>query len=116
MVIEDDYDLQQILQKLLSIHGYQVLTAVTGAQGIDLFSRNGRDLSAVILDLTLPDADGENLLVEFQHALPDIPVIITSGMAAPEQHRRLQAAGAKAILIKPFELQKLVKTITSHSK
>ncbi len=115
LLIEDDFDLLWMINKLLSLHNYEVLTAVTGTQGLDLFSRHAQQICAVVLDLTLPDMDGEQLLKELKKPFPDLPVIITSGLEDLGQKKRLSKIGASAYLTKPFDLNRLVEVLKQVS-
>ncbi len=111
LIVEDDFDLMWMIHKLLSSSGFQVLTAVTAAQAIEVFSRYIFEIAVVILDLSLPDKDGEEVAMEFLKVLPEIPIIITTGSEDQAQRNRLERLGVSAYLIKPFDLTELVRTI-----
>ncbi|RMF60267.1 MAG: response regulator [Calditrichaeota bacterium] len=113
LVIEDDFDLLWLISKLLHFHGYKVLTAVTASQGLDFFSRNAFKLNAVILDLTLPDASGEELAEEILKVFPEMPIIITTGEDDIAQKNALLNKGVKAYLVKPFDLNSLITILTT---
>lgn len=112
LIIEDDFDLLWMLKKLLTVEGYPILTAVTGAQGIEIFSRNIFDISIVVIDLSLPDQDGEVVVSEIFKVLPDIPIIITTGSEDKAQLNRLERLGIKKILVKPFDLKMLSEAVS----
>lgn len=112
LIIEDDFDLLWMLKKLLSTQGFPILTAVTGAQGIEEFSRNLFEISVVVLDLSLPDQDGETVVLEIFKVRPDIPIIITTGSEDKVLLNRLEKLGIKRILVKPFDLQELSDAVS----
>ena len=114
LIIEDDFDLLWMLKKLLSTQGFPILTAVTGAQGIEVFSRNIFDISVVVIDLSLPDQDGEVVVSEIFKVLPDIPIIITTGSEDKAQLKRLERLGIKRILVKPFDLKMLSEAVSEY--
>ena len=114
LIIEDDFDLLWMLKKLLTTQGYPILTAVTGAQGIEVFSRNIFDIGVVVMDLSLPDEDGEVIVQEIFKVVPDIPIIITTGSEDKTQLNRLETAGIKKILVKPFDLQRLSDVVSEY--
>lgn len=111
LIIEDDFDLLWMLKKLLSSQGYLILTAVTAAQGIEVFSRNLFNIAAIIVDLSLPDQDGEVVVNEIFKVLPELPIIITTGSEDKAQLNRLEKSGIKTILVKPFDLNRLSKLV-----
>ena len=114
LIIEDDYDLLWMLKKLLTTQGFAILTAVTGAQGIEVFSRNIHSIGAIVMDLSLPDQDGEAIVQEIFKVMPDIPIIITTGSEDKTQLNRLERSGIKKILVKPFDLQQLSDVVSQY--
>ena len=108
LIIEDDFDLMWMINKLLALHDYEVLTAVTGSQGFEYFDSHNTSLNAVILDLSLPDADGEQIVYKIFEKSPKMPVIVTSGNENLEQRKRLIDSGVDAYLLKPFDLTRLI--------
>ncbi|HFB68092.1 MAG TPA: response regulator [Calditrichae bacterium] len=113
LIVEDDFDLLWMIQKLLTLSGFQCLTAVTAAQGVEAFSRHFEEIGAVVLDLSLPDQSGELLAKEFLELSPQLPIIVTTGFEDREQRRTLEEMGIFAYLIKPFDLTQLVDTLKS---
>jgi len=99
LIVEDDFDLLWMIQKLLTLSGFQCLTA--------------EEIGAVVLDLSLPDQSGELLAKEFLELSPDLPIIVTTGFEDREQRRILEKMGIFAYLIKPFDLTQLVDTLKS---
>jgi DNA-binding NtrC family response regulator len=114
LIFEDDFDLLWMLKKLLTALGYPILTAVTGAQGIEVFSRNIFDIGVIVMDLSLPDQDGEIIVQEIFKVMPDIPIIITTGSEDKTQLNRLERSGIKKILVKPFDLQHLSEVVSEY--
>jgi len=114
LIVEDDFDLLWMLKKLLTTLGYPILTAVTGAQGIEVFSRNIFDIGVIVMDLSLPDQDGEIIVQEIFKVMPDIPIIITTGSEDKTQLNRLERSGIKKILVKPFDLQHLSEVVSEY--
>lgn len=109
LVVEDDFDLLWLIQKILRMNGFDVLTAVTSDQAITTFSRNIWDIQAVILDLSLPGRGGKYLCKEFMKAAPQVPIIITTGFEDRAQRNELERLGVKGYLIKPFDIMNLVE-------
>jgi len=111
LIIEDDFDLLWMIKKTLTLNNYSVLTAVTGQEAIEIFSRHLFEIGAVILDLTLPDITGEEMVREIFKVVPDMPVVITTGSEDRHQQKLLFKAGITEYLIKPFDLAKLIKVL-----
>ncbi|GAB4328925.1 MAG: hypothetical protein Kow0037_03650 [Calditrichia bacterium] len=114
LIIEDDFDLLWLIKKLISMNGFEVLTAVTGQEAIETFSRNIFDIRLIILDLTLPDFHGKTLCEEIRKVSPDLPIIITSGSDDWEERNLLEKLGISHYLVKPFDLMKLMELISDE--
>lgn len=111
LVVEDDSDLLWMLNKLLSMQGFKVIPALTAAEGFAKFSQNKSDISVILLDLSLPDRDGEEIVKDIRGQETQIPIIITTGSEDRNQFKRLKKLGIQTILIKPFELDGLLEKI-----
>lgn len=115
LVIEDDYDLLFMIKKLLEIKGFTVLTALTGKEGKRKFRKYSKQIRSVILDLSLPDQDGKKICREFRKKLPRLSIIITTGSEDQDQKAELDQIGINAYLRKPFDLNELLKFISSSN-
>src|SRR6478609_5695777 len=111
LVIDDDKDIRNVITDILDQSGYEVFTASSGQQGLDLAAQIVPDL--IILDLMMPGMDGWTVLTKLQHkpALADIPVIILSGASGLEMAMSL---GAAAVLFKPVDANQLTAEIAAQ--
>ena len=99
LVVEDDPNIVTILQTVLEVGGYQVLTADRCRQGLLVFSSHMPDL--VLLDLGLPDLDGEEFIRRVREDSM-VPIIVLS--ARTEERDKISALdlGANDYISKPF--------------
>jgi signal transduction histidine kinase/DNA-binding response OmpR family regulator len=111
LVVDDDKDIRNVITEILDQSGYEVFTAGSGQQGLDLASQIVPDL--IILDLMMPGMDGWTVLTKLQHkpALADIPVIILSAASGLEMAMSL---GAAAVIFKPVDANHLTAEIAAH--
>jgi two-component system, OmpR family, KDP operon response regulator KdpE len=109
LLVEDDRELRATLRDALSIEGYSVQACASLADAQALLShalaQGGLDL--VLLDLGLPDGDGQTLLAALRRERAT-PVIVMSARQADEHKVRLLDAGADDYLVKPFSLAELL--------
>jgi two-component system KDP operon response regulator KdpE len=115
LLVEDDRELRMTLRDALLVEGFEVYTAATLREGMllltNIAARSGRSDDAgadlVVLDLGLPDGDGEALLAALRrrHATP---VIVISARHSDGQKIRLLDAGADDYLVKPFSVGELL--------
>ncbi len=105
LLVEDDRELRRTLQAALAVEGYDVLTAASLAEGRALLDHAAVDL--VLLDLGLPDGDGETLLQRLRQRA-GTPVLVLSAREADGQKIRLLDGGADDYLVKPFSIGELL--------
>ena len=105
LIVEDDRELRRTLGEALAVEGYEVVTAASLGEGLALVRHAGVDL--VVLDLGLPDGDGETLLAALRER-QGTPVLVISARQAEGQKIRLLDAGADDYLVKPFSIGELL--------
>jgi DNA-binding NtrC family response regulator len=110
LVVDDQDYVVEIAQAFLERAGHRVLTASGGLAAIACFRERGAEIDAVLLDLTMPDASGEEVLAELQRLRPDVRVIIATGYSA-EAAQRLASHGVAGFVRKPYEPEEIVEQI-----
>ena len=112
LYVEDNRSNVRLLERLLARRpGVVLLTAATGEAALRMIRERHPDL--VLLDLHLPDMDGEEVLRRVWAAPTRraIPVAVLSADATPRQQQRLLAAGAVAYLTKPLDVATLLQIV-----
>jgi two-component system KDP operon response regulator KdpE len=109
LLVEDDRELRATLRAALEVEGYRVHAAASLADARALLAHAGQQdrIALVLLDLGLPDGDGETLLATLRRE-QGTPVIIISARHGEQPKVRLLDAGADDYLIKPFSLAELL--------
>ena len=115
LLVEDDRELRNTLRDALSVEGYQVHASASLADARALLAHAVADggLDLVLLDLGLPDGDGESLLTQLRREQAT-PVIVISARHGDEPKVRLLDAGADDYLVKPFSLAELLALSLIH--
>ena len=111
LIIEDDFDVQKFVSRVLELEGYQVLKAYDYDRVMEIMMECVVDL--VLLDLLLPGRDGWSILREIKRdpELSTIPVVVLTAVAESSQRKRTLRMGAIDYLVKPLSAQSLKKTI-----
>jgi signal transduction histidine kinase/ActR/RegA family two-component response regulator len=110
--IEDNLSNVNLIEQVLSQRpGVELLAAMQGRLGLDL-AREHRPM-LILLDLNLPDMDGEDVLRRLRDdpRTSRIPVVIVSADASQRQVQRLLSTGASAYLTKPIDVHQLLKHV-----
>lgn len=108
LIIEDEAQIRKFLRISLEAHGYEVLEARIGADGKDLCASRSPDL--VILDLGLPDIDGQELIRQLRE-WTQVPIIVLSVRASESDKVDALDAGANDYVTKPFGIRELMARI-----
>ncbi len=109
LLVEDDRLLSDALSRMLELAGFTVYVTGFGEDALDLARAYRFDV--VVLDLTLPDMSGGQVLQQLQVMRPDTPVIILSGEAALESKIENFLEGADDYITKPFHRDELLARI-----
>ena len=105
LVVEDDEEIAQVLQRSLRMEGYEVRLAFDGEAALDAASAFNPDV--VILDLGLPKLDGMEVAKRMR-AADDVPILMLTARDALEARVEGLDSGADDYLVKPFERQELL--------
>jgi len=106
MLVEDDRELRRTLRDALALEGYEVQTAASLAEGHALLS-HAEPPDLVLLDLGLPDGEGEELLQRLRRER-GTPLLVISAREQDGAKVRLLDAGADDYLVKPFSISELL--------
>ena len=108
LVVDDEQMALVLIKRLLSESGYQVVTAQSGFEALDLFRRQPQAFQLVLLDLTMPFMDGEETFHRLREIRADIPVILCTGFIRSDRLDRLMKAGIAGFLRKPLAPEEIV--------
>lgn len=116
LVIEDEAQIRENIEEMLLLHGFQVETAVNGAEGISQALLHQPNL--ILCDIMMPVADGYQVLeaVRSNRSLVTVPFIFLTAKTDPADMRQGMVGGADDYLTKPFTLENLMKAIESRLK
>jgi two-component system, cell cycle sensor histidine kinase and response regulator CckA len=109
LVIDDEPWVRATARRMLEHLGYSVVEAADGKAGLDAFGARLPEISAVLVDMTMPEMSGEEVLRELRRVGPDVPVIVSSGFTDGEATLRLSGERSVAFLEKPYTVQQLAK-------
>ena len=102
LIVEDEESIRSFTRRVLERTGFQVLEAADGRAGLNLFGQYASEIVAVLLDLTMPRMDGQEVLQQLRRLDPNVPVLVMSGYSDLEVSARFAGMGASAFIQKPF--------------
>jgi DNA-binding response OmpR family regulator len=108
LVVDDEPGIRDFLRIKLGLHGYDVITATSGAEAIDITRTQEPDV--VLCDVLMPDVSGMDV-VDRVRTLSQVPIIIFTG--GPGVFEFAKKLGANDYIAKPFNSDILVDKIES---
>ena len=109
LVIEDDRATRKALQQIFESEGYAVEIATTGAEGLTAFRSSRPDF--VVLDLRLPQMNGQDVCRRIRKESEEVPILILTGSADEVDRVLLLELGADDYVTKPFSPKELVARV-----
>jgi len=106
LIIDDDPDVLETMTAVLETRDYQVLTALSGLEGISKAGKEKPDL--IIMDVLMPEVDGFATckMIKENKEIKNIPVILLTGTGMVGDLEKGFAAGASDFMIKPIDWDK----------
>lgn len=112
LIVDDESLVVETLCRFFSNRGYQTVGSKSGMEAVEILRKQKFDLILTDLDLKMPDMNGIELLKSAKEIDPDLVGIIMTGHAEEDTILNLKEAGAHALILKPFSLEKLQKIIS----
>jgi CheY-like chemotaxis protein len=107
LVVDDEEQVCSVAREMLERIGFSVLTAADGHEAVEVFREHAAQIVCVLLDLTMPHLDGEQVFDEMRAIRSDVKAIITSGYDEQEATRRFAGKNLAGFLQKPYDLEDL---------
>ncbi|MGD8285540.1 MAG: PAS domain S-box protein [Desulfobacterales bacterium] len=116
LMVDDEEMIIDVGTRMLNKLGYDVLSAVSGEEAIEVYNQNQHKIDLVILDMVMPQISGGEAFDRLRKLNPDVKVILSSGYSIDGQATEILDRGCCAFIQKPFNLQMLAQTIESVLK
>jgi CheY-like chemotaxis protein len=111
LVVEDEFDVQQVVAEILRDEGYEVTVCGNGREALERLRKHRPDI--VVMDMMMPLLSGLQVLEEMEKSpgLKDVPVILMSEVSPPSREPRRW----RTFLKKPFRLDQLLDAVSRAS-
>jgi two-component system, cell cycle sensor histidine kinase and response regulator CckA len=111
LIVDDEESVRSVARSTLQRRGYRTIEAADGREALEVYTRFFSDISLVLLDLTMPYMNGEEVLQELRIIMPSVRVVLSSGFNEVEAVRRFTGKGLAGFLQKPYLSAVLAETI-----
>jgi len=114
LIVDDDENIRKVLAAILEDEGYSVESVDTAKKGIEKSETDFFNLA--LLDVRLPDMESIELLAKLRETKPKMRKIIITGYPTLQNAVGAVNQGADAYVMKPFDVEKMLKTIKEQLK
>ena len=115
LYVEDDEAIMKSFSKILNKVFKEVLTAVNGEEGLEVFKKN-QDVNFIITDIKMPRVDGLEMAAEIKKINPKIPCILTTAHGEYDYFLRADQIGVYRYLQKPLNINGLLQSLTEFQE
>jgi PAS domain S-box-containing protein len=102
LVVDDEPVVRKVVARMLERAGHTVLVAASGFEGVERFTACADEIAAVVVDLTMPDIGGDEVLARIRRLHPGVPVVLMSGYTQEDFDTQFTGKERVAFLHKPF--------------
>ena len=110
-LIDDDDMIVDVSEQILNSSGYDVVSAKSGKEAIEVYKENHSRIDMVILDMILPDMGGGDTYDRLKEINPEVKVLLASGYDIDYQGRDIMERGCDGFIQKPFNMNELLEKI-----
>lgn len=111
LIIDDEYAVRNVLGLSLSHLGYEVMTASSGLEGVEIYAEERGTFDLVILDILMPGLSGEDVFVRLKKMNPEVRVLLVSGFSSGDVVARILNDGGRDFIQKPFLIDVLSRKV-----
>ena len=111
LMVDDEKSVLNMASIVFEMSGYKVITASHAGQAFEAYEQQSKNISAVLLDLTMPIMDGIELSRRLVEIDPEVKIIVSSGQTTPDKELELRNLGVHHFLHKPYNASQLLKTM-----
>ena len=113
LLVDDDKNILDVGKQMLERLGFHLLTAENGNEAIEIYREHQHHIRLVIMDMIMPEMDGEDTFNHLKRINPEVRVLLASGYSINGQASKIMSQGCHGFIQKPFtlgELSEKVKT------
>jgi len=111
LIVDDEEDVREVTKTMFETMNFKVYTASSGRAGIEFFRDNNRKIDIVLMDMTMPNMNGEEVVRKIRKINAGVPIILSSGYSEHDVKQRLKVKDQAEFIQKPYQMKTLIKKI-----
>ena len=108
LVVDDEEAIRKLSRRMIERIGFSVLTAADAHEAIRVFRERQKEIVCVLLDLNMPQIDGEATFRELQRICPEVRVVLSSGYSEEDAVRKFAGLGLAGFIQKPHRYDTMI--------
>jgi PAS domain S-box-containing protein len=112
LVVDDEETVRNFVRKTLRRHGFDVLLAANGREGIQALAAHP-EVAAIVLDVAMPVMSGDQAAPELRRINPAVPIILSSGYPERDVRERFTGIAGAYFLPKPYKADALIEVVSA---
>jgi CheY-like chemotaxis protein len=102
LLVEDEEMIRNVASAMLERLGYAVYVCDNGQDAVDHYREEWQNIDLIILDVIMPELDGEETFIAMQEINPALKVLVSSGYSLDDKTQNIIQKGAKGFIQKPY--------------
>lgn len=111
LVVDDEPEIRDVATIILENHNYQTLTASNGVEAIALYAQYKKNISAILMDMMMPEMDGITAIRTLKKMNPKVQVIACSGLNTKDVFPESDELEVQSVLFKPYTANELLRSL-----
>ena len=111
-LVEDEKTVRSAVARLLSKQGFTVLEAAEGSEAKAILGSRGLEITAMILDVTLPGIPSPEIFLQARSLRPDLRIVVTSAYSEQRVAAMFSGFEGQPFLLKPYRLAEVLKILS----
>jgi len=104
LLVDDEAGVIEVCSEMLENLGYQVKAVTDGIQAIEILKSRDLKIDLVILDMVMPQINGQQTFEKIREVDPDMKVLICSGYTKEDKIKKMVQKGCNEYILKPFDV------------
>jgi DNA-binding NtrC family response regulator len=111
LIIDDEEMIRDLARDVLEMHGFHILSAENGVDGVAVFKKNKDNIACIILDVTMPRMSGRETYQQLKKIDKNLKIILSTGHGKGEMAQEIIALGVHGVIQKPYRIEELLRLV-----
>jgi CheY-like chemotaxis protein len=111
LLVDDEDMIIEVGRHILERLGYEVITAKSGQEALNVFKKLPKGIELVVLDMIMPETSGSDTFDQLKAVNPEVKILLSSGYSITGQATDILKRGCDGFIQKPFDISELSKKI-----